>query len=100
MLEASELSIRADQETDASAKVSMLLECLHERQIDLTEMSQVKRLKLEQRIHLLQLENQANQVINWIRNGESMLAASFAVPSSLAEANELSHNNQQVQVRI
>ena len=38
------------------------------------------------------------QVISWIRNGEAVLAASFAIPSSLAESNALSHDHGQFQV--
>ncbi|RXG71523.1 Triple functional domain protein [Armadillidium vulgare] len=100
LLETSGLEIQADNETDGIAKVTMLLECLHERQNQLIEVSEVKRVKLEQRIQLIEFENQSTQVINWIRNGEAMLAASFAIPSSLQEANSLSRNNQQVQVAI
>lgn len=61
-METSGLEIQADNEADGIAKVTMLLECLHERQNQLIEVSEVKRVKLEQRIQLLEFENEANQV--------------------------------------
>ncbi|XP_066961005.1 kalirin isoform X3 [Macrobrachium rosenbergii] len=100
LLETSGIQIRADAESDANNKVSMLLECLHERQMDIEVLTDMKRVKLEQCIHLLQFENEANQVISWIRNGEAVLAASFTIPSSLPEANALSHEHGQFQVAI
>ena len=62
LLETSGIQIQADAESDANAKVSMLLECLHERQMDIEVLTDMKREKLEQCIHLLQFENEANQV--------------------------------------
>ncbi|KAK3851641.1 hypothetical protein Pcinc_039994, partial [Petrolisthes cinctipes] len=100
LLETSGIQIRADGESDGLAKVSMLLECLHERQMDVEVLVDMRRVKLEQRIHLLQFEREANQVISWIRNGEAVLAASFTIPSSLVESNALSHDHQQFQVAI
>ncbi|XP_069951615.1 triple functional domain protein isoform X1 [Cherax quadricarinatus] len=100
LLETSGIQIRADAESDGNTKVSMLLECIHERQMDIEVLTDMKRIKLEQCIHLLQFENEANQVISWIRNGEAVLAASFTIPSSLAESNALSHDHDQFQVAI
>lgn len=40
----------------------MLLECIRERQMDVEVLVDMKRVKLEQCIHLLQFENEANQV--------------------------------------
>ncbi|XP_042869484.1 kalirin-like isoform X2 [Penaeus japonicus] len=100
LLETSGIQIRADAESDGTTKVTMLLECIRERQIDVELLADMKRVKLEQCIHLLQFENEANQVISWIRNGEAVLAASFTIPSSLAESNALSHDHEQFQVAI
>ncbi|XP_071527234.1 triple functional domain protein isoform X3 [Panulirus ornatus] len=100
LLETSGIQIHADAESDANTKVSMLLECIHERQMDIEVLTDMKRVKLEQCINLLQFENEASQVISWIRNGEAVLAASFTIPSSLAESNALSHDHEQFQVAI
>ena len=62
MLETSGLTVQADNETDGVTKVSMLLECLHDRQLEVDNLAESKRLKLDQRVQLLQFDNEANQV--------------------------------------
>lgn len=75
-----------------------MLEFLHERELDLEDLAEIKRIKLEQCIQLSQFQNDANQVISWIRNGESMLTGSFAIPNSLADAELLKKEHEQFQV--
>ncbi|XP_063844125.1 triple functional domain protein-like isoform X3 [Scylla paramamosain] len=100
LLETSGIQIRADEESDSVSKVSMILECIHERLMDIEVLVDMKRVKLEQCVHLLQFESEANQVISWIRNGEQVLAGSFTIPSSRADSNALSHEHEQFQVAI
>lgn len=76
------------------------MEFLHDREIDLEDLAEVKRVKLEQCIQLGQFQNDANQVISWIRNGESMLMASFTIPNSLSDAELLKKEHEQFQVAI
>ncbi|CAG9857602.1 unnamed protein product [Phyllotreta striolata] len=94
------LRVMADAQYDARTRVQVLLEFLHDGQMDLEELAELKRLKLEQSVQLCQYRNDANQVICWIRNGESMLMASFAVPDTLADAELLKKEHEQFQVAI
>lgn len=100
VFETSGICIMADSQYNAQTRVQVLLEFLHEREIDLEEVAEVKRVKLEQCIQIGQFQNDANQVISWIRNGESMLLASFAVPNSLGDAELLKKEHEQFQVAI
>lgn len=100
VFESSGVCIMADAQYNAQTRVQVLLEFLHEREIELEELAELKRIKLEQCVQLGQFQNDANQVISWIRNGESMLLASFAVPNSLADAELLKKEHEQFQVAI
>lgn len=100
VFETSGVCIMADAQYNAQTRVQVLLEFLHEREIELEELAEMKRVKLEQCVQLGQFQNDANQVISWIRNGESMLLASFAVPNSLADAELLKKEHEQFQVAI
>ena len=62
LLDTSGIPIRADDDSDANNLVSMNLECTHERFMDIEVIVDMKRVKLEQCIHLLQFESEANQV--------------------------------------
>ncbi|KAL3284864.1 hypothetical protein HHI36_019002 [Cryptolaemus montrouzieri] len=100
VFENSGLCVMADAQYNAQTRVQVLLEFLHDREIDLEEMAELKRVKLEQCIQLGQFQNDANQVISWIRNGESMLMASFTIPNSLVDAELLKKEHEQFQVAI
>lgn len=100
VFESSGICIMADTQYNAQTRVQVLLEFLHDREADLEDLAEVKRIKLEQCIQLSQFQNDANQVISWIRNGESMLMASFAVPNSLGDAELLKKEHEQFQVAI
>lgn len=100
VFENSGLCVMADAQYNAQTRVQVLLEFLHDREMDLEEMAEMKRVKLEQCIQLGQFQNDANQVISWIRNGESMLMASFTIPNSLSDAELLKKEHEQFQVAI
>lgn len=88
----------ADATHTAQARIEYLLDVLREREIDLEELTEAKRAKLEQAVQLCQFQNDANQVMSWIRNGEAMLVASFVTPNSLQEAEQLRKEHEQFQV--
>ncbi|KAH8395569.1 hypothetical protein KR222_000041 [Zaprionus bogoriensis] len=90
----------ADTTHTAQARIEYLLDVLREREIDLDELTEAKRAKLEQAVQLCQFQNDANQVISWIRNGEGMLVASFVTPNSLQEADQLRKEHEQFQNSI
>ncbi|XP_055846907.1 triple functional domain protein isoform X2 [Episyrphus balteatus] len=100
MFESAGFISMADATHTAQARIEYLLDFLREREIDLEELSEAKRAKLEQAVQLCQFQNDANQVISWIRNGEGMLVASFVTPSSLLEAEQLRKEHEQFQVAI
>ena len=52
----------ADHQYDGQARVQVLLDFLQERHLDLDDVAELKRAKLEQSIQLRQLENDASQV--------------------------------------
>ncbi|XP_049818825.1 kalirin isoform X2 [Aethina tumida] len=100
VFENSGICVMADAQYNAQTRVQVLLEFLHDREMDLEDLAECKRIKLEQCIQLGQFQNDANQVISWIRNGESMLMASFTIPNSLADAELLKKEHEQFQVAI
>ncbi|XP_071053767.1 triple functional domain protein isoform X4 [Onthophagus taurus] len=100
VFESSGICVMADSQCNAQTRVQVLLEFLRDREMELEEYAEMKRIKLEQCIQLSQFQNDANQVISWIRNGESMLMASFAIPNSLADAEQLKKEHEQFQVAI
>lgn len=90
----------ADGSHMAQTRIQYLLEFLHDRELDLEDLAEIKRAKLEQAVQLCQFQNDANQVISWIRNGEAMLIASFSTPNSLQEAEQLRKEHEQFQVAV
>lgn len=52
----------ADSQYSAQTRVQVLLEFLHEREMDLEDLAEMKRVKLDQCVQLCQFQNDANQV--------------------------------------
>lgn len=91
----------ADTQHTAQMKIQyLLMESLHERELQLEDLAEIKRVKLEQAVQLCQFQNDANQVLSWIRNGEAMLNASFTTPNRLQEAEQLRKEHEQFQVAV
>ncbi|KAL0280126.1 UNVERIFIED_CONTAM: hypothetical protein PYX00_001517 [Menopon gallinae] len=100
VFETSNVSLMADSQYSAQTRVQVLLEFLHEREMDLEDLAEMKRVKLEQCVQLCQFQNDANQVVSWIRNGEAMLMASFTIPNSLQDSEQLKKEHEHFQVAI
>ena len=73
----------------AQQRIQAILEYLHERELYLEELTEIRRVRLEESLQFSQLQSDANQVLRWMGNAESMLAASFLIPVSLQEAQDI-----------
>ncbi len=62
VFETSEVQIMADAQYSAATRVQVLLEYLHEREMDLEDLGEQKRTKLEQCVQLRHFETEARQV--------------------------------------
>lgn len=84
----------------AIERIHAILSYLHEKEIEVEDLSDMRRQRLEEMVQYCQLESDANQVLRCMRNGESMLAASFMIPTSLEEAKSLQSEHLQFQKLI
>ncbi|KAH3753807.1 hypothetical protein DPMN_188457, partial [Dreissena polymorpha] len=118
LFETTGIQLMADTHYEAPIRIQELLEYLHEREVDLETLADSKRARLEQCVQLRNFEVEARQVgygnvfvlrnfevearqvISWIRNGESMLNASFMCPNSLPEAESLKKEQDQFMMAI
>ena len=62
LFENSGVALMADSQYDAQTRIQVLLEYLHERELDLEDMAEQKRMKLEQCLQLRAFETEARQV--------------------------------------
>jgi len=53
----------ASSQISAQTRVQVLIEYVNEKELDCGEVAELKRLRLQQIIQLLQLQNEASQVI-------------------------------------
>ena len=70
LFESSGFIIMADANHTAQTRVQYLLEFLHDRELDLEDLAEAKRIKLEQSMQLCHFQNDANQVrlLKWLKN--------------------------------
>lgn len=61
-MDKSGVGVMADSQYTAQTRVQVLLEFLHERHMDLVELSEIKRSRLDQTVQLCQFNNDASQV--------------------------------------
>lgn len=100
IFEHSGVRVMAEGDYDAQTRIQTLLEYIHEREAELDERAEQKRVKLHQCVQLRHLENEARQVNMWIRNSESMITAGLVCPGSLHEAEQLRKEHDQFQPAI
>ncbi|XP_064646133.1 triple functional domain protein-like isoform X3 [Lineus longissimus] len=100
LFESTGVQLMADAQYDAQTRIQLLLEYLHDRECELEDIAESKRNTLDQCVQLKQLEEEAKQVLCWIRNGESMLMGTFMCPNSLKEAELLKKEHEHFQLAI
>lgn len=96
-LRRSSCGIVIDNEQNAIDQISMLVDYMDGRAQEADELADCRRLHIEYSIKFRQFEVDAQQVQSWIRKGESMLVASFHIPLSLKEAEELRASHEKFQ---
>lgn len=84
----------------AGQRMKTILSYMQEEELKFEELCELNRTHLEQTAQFNQFELDAKQVLNWMRNGESMLANTFIIPTSLLEAEELQIEHEQFQLAI
>ena len=62
MFERSGINLMASTQISAQTRVQVLLEFVHEKDLDFEDLAEARRVRLQQTIQLLQLQNEANQV--------------------------------------
>lgn len=84
-------------EQNAIDHISYLVDCMDQKAQEADELAEQRRLHIEYSIKFRQFELDAQQVQSWIRKAESMLIASFQIPLSLKEAEELKASHEKFQ---
>lgn len=88
------------QQQTANQRMKTILNYMEEEELKFEELCELNRNHLEQSAQFNQFEFDAKQVLQWMKNGESMLAASFQIPTSLLEADDLRLEHEQFQLAI
>lgn len=96
-LKQSSCTIVVEKEQSAVDQITLLVDYMDQRAQEADELADCRRLHIEYSIKFRQFEVDAQQVQSWIRKGESMLIASFQIPLSLKEAEELKGTHEQFQ---
>lgn len=96
-LKQSSCGIVIDNDQSAIDQISMLVDYMDQRAQEADELADCRRLHIEYSIKFRQFEVDARQVQSWIRKGEAMLIASFHIPLSLKEAEELKSSHERFQ---
>lgn len=89
-----------NSEQTANDLIQKIIKFLQEKDIDMEDVHELRRRQLEQIIQFGQFQMNVEQILNWIRNGESMLKSSFYIPTSLQTAENLKTDHEQFQEAI
>ncbi|KAI2803184.1 hypothetical protein BLOT_007307 [Blomia tropicalis] len=100
LLESCNFRIMVNSEQTANDLIQKIIKFLQEKDIDMEDVHELRRRQLEQIIQFGQFQMNVEQILNWIRNGESMLKSSFYIPTSLQTAENLKTDHEQFQEAI
>ena len=80
--------------------IQKIVKFLHEKEMIMEDVYELRRKQLEHIIQFGHFQINVEQILNWIRNGESMLKNSFYIPTSLQTAENLKADHEQFQEAI
>lgn len=89
-----------NREQSSHDLIQKIIKFLQEKEIDMEDVHELRRKQLEQIIQFGHFQINVDQILNWIRNGESMLKSSFYIPTSLQTAENLKTDHEQFQEAI
>ncbi|XP_038072684.1 kalirin-like [Patiria miniata] len=100
LLESTGIELMSSGQFSAQTRVQVLLDDIKDGYLELEDIAEVRRAKLEQCRNLREFEIDAEQVESWIKSAEKMLLMVTAVPNSFEEAERLQKEHQQFENAI
>lgn len=100
LIEPSNFQLMIAPDQSAHDMINKIIVFLQEKEIDVEDLFQLRVKQLENIIQFVDFQANAEQILNWIRNGESMLKTSFLIPTTLAKAESLKAAHEQFQEEI
>ncbi|XP_071942493.1 kalirin-like isoform X2 [Antedon mediterranea] len=98
--EANRVDMMSEREMTAQTRIQVLLELIHEEYQDVEKLGAIRRLLLDQCIHLRHFEFEAHQVLGWIKTEEAMLATMTTIITNQQDAENLLREHQQFELTI
>ncbi|XP_033101861.1 kalirin-like [Anneissia japonica] len=98
--EANGVEMMSTSHMTAQNRIQVLLELIHEEYQDVEKLGAIRRLLLDQCIHLRHFEFEAHQVLGWIKTEEAMLATMTTIITNQQEAENLLADHQQFEMTI
>ncbi|KPM11748.1 Divergent CRAL/TRIO, RhoGEF and Spectrin repeat containing protein [Sarcoptes scabiei] len=100
LLESCNFQLIINEEQTGKDLVRKITNFMKEKTMVIEEIYEIRRKQLEQVIQYGDFQINAEQIFNWIRNGDSMLKSSFYIPTSLEMAENLKADHEQFQEAI
>ncbi len=100
MIESCNFRFMVSSEQSSRDLLQSVIKFLQEKEMDMEELHELRRKQLEQIIQFGHFQINVEQILNWIRNGESMFKSSFYIPISLQTAENLKADHEQFQEAI